>query len=115
MASWLLINTIIFGIMRKIAHGLHFSDPQDTDTIQCTMEGFFDNTNIAVNDANSATPSTPTQHIKTLQTDVQHWERLLFTSEGKLELNKCFFYLLIWKAKMAHSVLCPKHNRCTIS
>ena len=97
MAFWLLISTILFNIMSKIAHGLHFSDPQGNDSIQRTMEGFVDDTDVAVNDANSVTPATPTQLIQKLQTDAQHWERLLFISGGKLELNKCFFYLLIWK------------------
>ena len=91
MALWLLISTIRFGIVHKIAHGLHFSDPQGNNTTQRTMEGFVDDTDVAVNNANSATPSTPTQLVKTLQTDAQHWE-----SRGKLELNKCFFYILIW-------------------
>ena len=73
--------------MRKIAHGLQFSDPQGTDSIQRTMEGFVDDTG----DANSSTPATPNQLIQKLQTDAQHWERLLFISGGKLELNKCYF------------------------
>ena len=97
MAFWLLISTILFGIMRKIALGLQFSDPQGTESIQRTMEGFVNDTDVAVNDGNSATHSTPNQLIQKLQTDAQHWERLLFISGGKLELNKCFFYLLIWK------------------
>ena len=61
------------------------------------MEGFVDDTDVAVNDAKSSMPYIPAQLVKTLQTDTQHWERLLFISGGKLELNKCFFYLLIWQ------------------
>ena len=61
MAFWLLISTILLSIMRKIAHSLHFSDSQGTNTMQRTMEGFIDDTDVAINDANSATqPSTPT-------------------------------------------------------
>jgi hypothetical protein len=35
--------------------------------------------------------------MQVLQADAQHWERLRFVFGGKLELNKCFFYTLIWK------------------
>jgi hypothetical protein len=57
-----------------------------------------------------------------LQTDAQHWERLLFISGGKLELNKCFFCLMIWhfsddgtpsltpKAQLPHSLMITQGN-----
>ena len=59
MAFGLLISTIFFCIMRKIAHGLQFSDAQGTDSIQHIMEEFVDDTDVAVNDTNSSTPATP--------------------------------------------------------
>ena len=97
MAFWLLISALLFGIMRRIAHGLTFADPQKLLSIKRTMEGFVDDTDVAVNDAASDEPYTSAQLIQTLQTDAQHWERLLFISGGKLELTKCFFYIMIWK------------------
>jgi hypothetical protein len=97
MAFWLLISAILFGIMEQIAHGLTFTDPNETKTIKRTMEGFVDDTDVAINDAHSNTQHTPKQLVQTLQTDAQHWESLLFISGGKLELNKCFFYALTWK------------------
>ena len=97
MAFWLLISTILFDIMRKIAHGMQFTDPTSTYTIKRTMEGFVDDTDVAVNDAQAKTPHTPAKLVQVLQDDAQHWERLLFISGGKLELNKCFFYALIWQ------------------
>jgi hypothetical protein len=95
MAFWLLISTILFGIMQKIAHGLKFTDPARTDTLQRTMEGFVDNADVAINDAN--TPCTPEHLAQVLQEDAKHWEHLLFISGGKLELNKCFFHMLTWQ------------------
>jgi hypothetical protein len=80
MAFWLLISTILFGIMRKIAHGLKFTDPTRTDTLQRTMEGFVDDTDVAVNDAN--TPCTPERLVQVLQEDAQRWEHLSFISGG---------------------------------
>jgi hypothetical protein len=52
MAFWLLISTTLFGIMEKIAHGLQFTDPQRLSSTQRTMEGFVDDADVAVNDAN---------------------------------------------------------------
>jgi hypothetical protein len=35
--------------------------------------------------------------VDILQIGAQHWEKLLFTSGGKLELSKCFLYIMHWK------------------
>jgi hypothetical protein len=32
-----------------------------------------------------------------LRTLAQHWERLLFSTGERLELSKCFFYIISWK------------------
>ena len=32
-----------------------------------------------------------------LQHDTQEWEKLVATTGGKLELSKCFYYILQWK------------------
>jgi hypothetical protein len=50
---------------------------------------------MAVNDTGEA--YSIKRMIQVLQTDARHWEKLLFTSGGKLELSKCFFYLLYWQ------------------
>jgi hypothetical protein len=86
---WLLNSIIIFNVMAKIAHGLLFSDPAGIKTLKRTMEAFVDDTHVAVDD--SETPYTSSELAQVLQIDAQHWEKLLFTSGGKLELTKCFF------------------------
>ena len=35
--------------------------------------------------------------VVVLQADAQHWEKLVSNSGDKLELSKCFFYLLYWQ------------------
>jgi hypothetical protein len=92
---WLLIGIILFNIMFMIPHGSFFTDPQQVEMLKGTMEGFVDDTDVAVNDAETA--RTAQELATVLQMDAQHWEKLLFTSGGKLELNKCFFCLLHWK------------------
>jgi hypothetical protein len=32
-----------------------------------------------------------------LHKQAQLWERLLFASGGRLQLPKCFYYLIVWK------------------
>jgi 23S rRNA pseudoU1915 N3-methylase RlmH len=59
------------------------------------MKAFVDDTDVAVNDTGKQLTSRELAQV--LQTDAQHWEKLLFTSGGKLELSKCFFYIMYWK------------------
>jgi hypothetical protein len=92
---WLLISTMLFKIIEKLAHGLVFVDPEQLETLKRILEGFVDDTDVAIND--HETPYSPQQMVEVLQADAQHWEKLLFTSGGKLELSKCFFYLLYWQ------------------
>jgi hypothetical protein len=91
---WLLISTMLFNIIDKLAHDLFSMDPQGLDTLKQILEGFVDDTDVAVN--NFKTPYSPQKMVEILQADAQHWEKLLFTSGSKLELSKCFFYLLYW-------------------
>jgi hypothetical protein len=82
---WFLMSIILFNIMGEIAHGLTFTDPQGLDKLQRTMEAFIDVTDVAVN--NEDEPYTSRKPAQILQTDIHHWEKLLFTSGGKLELT----------------------------
>jgi len=40
-----------------------------------------------------------------LQKIAQHWERLLFTTGGALNLHKCFWYLMSWKQTKGYPTL----------
>jgi hypothetical protein len=37
--------------------------------------------------------------VQQLQEDAKIWERLLAATGGKLELSKCFYYILTWEFK----------------
>jgi hypothetical protein len=92
---WALISIILFNIMAEIAHSIYFTDPHGLLALQRTMEAFVDDTDVAVNDTEERLTSR--EMARVLHTDAQHWEKLLFTSGGKLELSKCFFYIMYWK------------------
>jgi hypothetical protein len=77
-----LISTILFRIITKLARGLVFIDPEGLESLTRVLEGFVDGTDVAVSD--HETPSSPQKMVQVLQTDAQHWEKLLFTLGGKL-------------------------------
>jgi hypothetical protein len=58
--------------MAKISHGLSFTDPKGVEQLQCTMEAFADDTDVAINDSDH--PYTSQQIVNILQIDAQHWE-----------------------------------------
>jgi hypothetical protein len=77
---------MLFNIMAKIAHGLFFTNPEGTETLKRTMDALVEDMDVAVNDATRQ--YTFSKLAQSLQTDAQHWEKLLFTSGGKRELTK---------------------------
>lgn len=67
-------------------------------TLKLTMEAFIDNTDIAVNDAE--TPYTSHEPTQVRQIDAQHWEKLLFSSgENSSSQNVSLIYCTgsFWK------------------
>ena len=52
--------------------------------------------NLYVTNGKNGAPA-PTAVAAQLQHDMQEWEKLLPTTGGKLELSKCFYYILQWK------------------
>jgi hypothetical protein len=70
----------------------------DVHTLSYTIEwinGFLDNTSIFTN--NDYEDQNLTELKRRLESDGNKWANLLQATGGKLELNKCFFYLLTWK------------------
>ena len=67
-------------------------------SVQQPMSGFVDDTTIWVNNLHSNLHSPlPLQRLMTnTQQTAQWWEKLLHASGGKLELSKCFYYLIVW-------------------
>lgn len=59
------------------------------------IEGFLDDTSIFCN--NNDDQKNFTKLLEILQHDAQLWTNLLATTSGKLELQKCFYYVLAWK------------------
>jgi hypothetical protein len=68
------------------------------ETIQQWIDGFVDDTSLFVNllDQDSDPNDIQLLHER-LQHDMILWQVLLKSSGGKLELQKCFYYVMAWK------------------
>jgi hypothetical protein len=81
-AAWVIISTLIIGLMPQKADGIQFQDPQRTLIVKRIMDGFVDDTTIWQNLANNldALSQGSTGEIATrLKTAAQWWEQLLLS------------------------------------
>lgn len=93
-ALWLLISSLLMDILEKTANGMEIIDVNNKYKLKQWIEGFVDDTSIIVN------IDFASQCIKNiinkLDFDGTTWAGLE-VSGGKLELLKCFYYVLTWK------------------
>jgi hypothetical protein len=95
-AIWLFISSFIMDCLQSEANGMTMTDIINTTTkVMSWIEGFVDDTSIFTNlDYNN-------NNLRTLKEKLSEygnkWSKLLWTTGGKLETNKCFYYLLSWK------------------
>jgi hypothetical protein len=94
---WLLISSILMDCLSELGGGMTMSDVMD-ETIQQWIDGFVDNTSLFVN---IAPGDQDTNDVKRLHNLLRHdmimWKELLEASGGKLELSKCFYYVMAWR------------------
>ena len=93
---WLLISSILMQCLDLTVPGMLMHGIQkDDEVIQSNIDGFVDDTSIFVN------LPFQDQSLKELCASLQHatqtWSELLTASGGKLELPKCFYYILSWR------------------
>jgi Reverse transcriptase (RNA-dependent DNA polymerase) len=93
-ALWLLISSLLMDLLEQKAHGMTMIDINNEVEIRRWIEGFVDDTSLFINiKFISQCAQTMT---KFLEKDGCRWAGLLEASGGKLELVKCFYYLLTW-------------------
>jgi hypothetical protein len=92
---WLLISSILMECLEIEGNGLKIQDVNTHTVMKQWIEGFVDDTSLFTN------LPTYTSNIIDLTSaitdDLQIWAGLLEASGGKLELSKCFYYILSWK------------------
>jgi hypothetical protein len=86
--------------MYEHCHGVSFCDPTADLTRRRTSDGFVDDVthffNLGLKRSLNKTVQV-SEIIRGLEQEGQTWERLLWTTGGKLELSKCLYYLLFYK------------------
>ena len=93
---WLILSSILMKSLEQQTSGMTISPIGVKDQpIETIIDGFVDDTSIFVNlpfyETNQA------QIFQKLQDATGKWSELISASGGKLELQKCFFYAMIWK------------------
>jgi hypothetical protein len=93
---WLFISLIVMTIYQDLAAGMKITNADLTEKLQEWIDGSVDDTLIFTNI--DETNKIPTAHsiAQQLESDASIWEQLLSATGGKLELTKCFYYILQW-------------------
>jgi hypothetical protein len=95
---WLLTSSILMNCLAQIAGGMTLKDVFGKYTIQQWIDGFVDDTSLFANLLRAVGDSNDTHSITLqLRADMIAWKELLEASGGKLELTKCFCYILTWR------------------
>lgn len=89
--SWTLISSILQKTHQKKVGGATFKSQDKKKVVIQSTAGFVDDNN------NCVTERKWRKIEESLKESAQKLEKLLYTSGGKLELNKCFTYLVKWK------------------
>ena len=97
--AWNIESTLLMELKGERDDGVYFCDPVLDEKIQRTIDGFVDDMTGWANRFLEDLASHITDYqslLEDLQNAGQWWEELLHASGGKLELPKCFFYLVVW-------------------
>jgi hypothetical protein len=91
VVSWTLISSILQKIHQNEMRGAIFNSPDRQRKIEQSTIGFVDDNN------NCVTGRKGSRIEEQLRESAQKWEKLLHTSGGRLELNKCFTFQIKWE------------------
>lgn len=96
-ALWLLISSILMDCLANLGGGMSIKDVNNK-SIRQWIDGFVDDTSLFVNLAKIGSDPNDIRSLQLhMQQDLITWMELLEASGGKLELSKCFYYILSWK------------------
>jgi hypothetical protein len=95
---WVAISSVILILIQQQSEGVTMVDPEGIEQLKRWMDGFVDDTTAWLNQfcaelLNPAEDFAGTVTDK-LQAMAQWWEALLHATGGKLELDKCFYYIM---------------------
>jgi hypothetical protein len=97
-AIWLLVSSLLMDCLFQLGHGMTIKDVFGKQTLKQLIDGFVDDTSLFTNLLNTIIESNDIKELTSrLRHDMIAWKELLEASGGKLELTKCFYYILTWK------------------
>jgi hypothetical protein len=99
-ATWLLVSSTLMDCLAELSGGMKMEDvldPEDLHSIEQWIDGFVNDTSLFANIQNQENKNDIILLHQQLSSNMKMWKELLEASEGKLELLKCFYYILSWK------------------
>jgi len=109
---WLLCFLLIFSSLTSSSPKIVIHSVNSSLPITFFGEAFVDDTGLGTNDTTNTTLLTEDQAlVSNLNSLAQEWERLLFSTGGALNLQKCFWFLLSWRWYKGRAKL---HNQLTL-
>jgi predicted RNase H-like HicB family nuclease len=91
---WLLISSLLMKCMEEKASGAVMVNPiNPQESINQRITGFVDDITHWYSTNHGKTPEEVVNEMKIA---AQWWEQLLHASGGKVELSKCFYYIVYW-------------------
>jgi hypothetical protein len=103
----LILSSLTSSSPRIVIHSVDSSQP-----ITFFGEAFVDDAGLGTDDTTNTTLVTEDQAlVSNLNSLAQEWERLLFSTGGALNLQKCFWFLLSWRWNKGRAKL---HTQLTL-
>jgi hypothetical protein len=91
-AIWLMLSSFLMKILKPQGHRMYMHNVENMINAHKIIDGFVDDNSIVTNEICNGLQLL----FNKLQTNGKLWADSLEASGGKLELTKCFFYLLSW-------------------
>lgn len=97
-AAWVLESCLIMSCMPEKSDGMLLTDPFEDKTIEQIMTGFMDDTTHFLDDFLKCLAESDSLYdlVENTTIKAQWWEELLYAIGQKMELPKCFWYLIVW-------------------
>ena len=91
---WLFISSTLFDLHAAQSYGASFYSPDGTESLRMSMVGFVDDSTGTCNDFQPQNQVSLDELFRRMEADAQLWSDLLYSTGGRLELQKCSFHLL---------------------
>ena len=97
-AFWLSHLVVMFLVLDTLSYGLQFKSPDGKTTHKSPGMGFVDDVTLGCtynnqnrsNDTNTLKKDVSNEVVKQITSSTHHWEKMLYTDGGRLELTKCY-------------------------